>query len=58
MARERLLLTTDDMRRVLSRIAHEIVERNRGADDLVLIGLPTARWITVGSGRDTTCGRS
>ena len=27
------------MRRVISRIAHEVVERNRGAADLLLIGL-------------------
>ena len=39
MPRERLLLTTDDMRRVLSRMAHEIVERNHGADDIMLVGL-------------------
>ena len=39
LPRERLLLTTDDMRRVLSRMAHEIVERNHGADDIMLVGL-------------------
>jgi pyrimidine operon attenuation protein/uracil phosphoribosyltransferase len=31
----------DDLRRAHTRIAHEIVERNHGADDLVLIGLYT-----------------
>jgi pyrimidine operon attenuation protein/uracil phosphoribosyltransferase len=30
---------TDDLRRAFTRIAHEIVERNRGADDVVLVGL-------------------
>jgi pyrimidine operon attenuation protein/uracil phosphoribosyltransferase len=30
-----------DLRRAHTRIAHEIVERNRGADDVVLIGLYT-----------------
>lgn len=30
-----------DLRRALTRIAHEIVERNRGAGDLVLVGLYT-----------------
>jgi pyrimidine operon attenuation protein/uracil phosphoribosyltransferase len=30
-----------DLRRAHTRIAHEIVERNHGADDLVLIGLYT-----------------
>src|SRR5262249_37702763 len=31
----------DDLRRAVIRIAHEIVERNHGADDLVLVGLYT-----------------
>jgi pyrimidine operon attenuation protein / uracil phosphoribosyltransferase len=31
----------DDMRRALTRIAHEIVERNKGTDDLVLVGIRT-----------------
>ena len=31
----------DDLRRAYTRIAHEIVERNHGAGDLVLIGLYT-----------------
>src|SRR5262245_45846189 len=31
----------DDLRRAHTRIAHEIVERNHGADDLVLVGLHT-----------------
>ena len=29
----------EQIRRSLSRIAHEILERNRGADDLVLVGV-------------------
>ena len=39
LAEERLILSSDDMRRALVRIAHEIVERNRGTDDLLLVGL-------------------
>jgi len=35
------VLSADDLRRALTRIAHEIVERNRGADELVLVGLYT-----------------
>jgi pyrimidine operon attenuation protein/uracil phosphoribosyltransferase len=31
----------DDLRRALTRIAHEIVERNHGADDIVLVGMYT-----------------
>jgi pyrimidine operon attenuation protein / uracil phosphoribosyltransferase len=30
-----------DLKRAITRIAHEIVERNHGADDLVLVGLYT-----------------
>ncbi len=33
-------MTADDVRRALVRIAHEIVERNSGADALVLVGVP------------------
>ncbi|MHB8439773.1 MAG: bifunctional pyr operon transcriptional regulator/uracil phosphoribosyltransferase PyrR [Acidimicrobiales bacterium] len=35
------VLSADDVRRALVRIAHEIVERNRGIEDLVVIGLQT-----------------
>jgi len=35
------VLDADDLRRAHTRIAHEIVERNHGADRLVLIGLYT-----------------
>jgi pyrimidine operon attenuation protein/uracil phosphoribosyltransferase len=31
----------DDIRRALIRIAHEIVEANRGTDDLVIVGIRT-----------------
>jgi len=37
----RKLLSADDVRRAIARIAHEIVERNRGVDDLILVGLRT-----------------
>ncbi len=35
------VMNADDMRRAVTRIAHEIVERNHGVDDVVLIGLQT-----------------
>ena len=35
----KLLLDAEALDRTLSRIAHEIVERNKGVDDLVLIGI-------------------
>ncbi len=38
---DRLILDADDVRRALIRIAHEIVERNGGTDDLVLVGVRT-----------------
>ena len=36
-----IILSSDEMRRALTRIAHEIVERNRGADNLAIIGVHT-----------------
>ncbi len=38
---ENVILTEQDIRRTLTRIAHEIVESNRGFDDLILIGIRT-----------------
>jgi pyrimidine operon attenuation protein/uracil phosphoribosyltransferase len=38
---ERLILDADGVRRALTRIAHEIVERNGGTSDLVLVGIRT-----------------
>lgn len=35
------VLSKEDVRRAVTRIAHEIVERNHGADDLVVIGIQT-----------------
>lgn len=37
----RTVLQQADIERALTRIAHEIVESNRGADDLVILGIPT-----------------
>ena len=37
----REVLTTDDIQRALKRIAHEILEANKGSADLVLLGIPT-----------------
>ena len=39
-AGETLILDADGVRRALTRIAHEILERNRGSADLVLLGIP------------------
>ena len=37
----RVVLTEPEMGRALRRIAHEILEANKGARDLVLVGIPT-----------------
>jgi pyrimidine operon attenuation protein / uracil phosphoribosyltransferase len=37
----RTVMSEPDVSRALRRIAHEIVERNKGADDLLLLGIPT-----------------
>ncbi len=37
----RTVLQQADLERALTRIAHEILEANRGADDLILLGIPT-----------------
>ncbi|TAN45668.1 MAG: bifunctional pyr operon transcriptional regulator/uracil phosphoribosyltransferase PyrR [Nitrospirae bacterium] len=33
------LLNTKDFERIISRIAHEIIEKNKGTDDLCLVGI-------------------
>ena len=38
---EKEILSQDDIRRALTRIAHEILERHRGVDGLVLAGIRT-----------------
>jgi pyrimidine operon attenuation protein/uracil phosphoribosyltransferase len=40
-AADRTVLDEHDIARALTRIAHEILERNKGADDLVLLGIPS-----------------
>ncbi|HET7738286.1 MAG TPA: bifunctional pyr operon transcriptional regulator/uracil phosphoribosyltransferase PyrR [Tepidiformaceae bacterium] len=37
--RSEILLGTEEMGRTVRRLAHEIIENNRGADGLVLVGL-------------------
>lgn len=38
---KKVLMTSEDIRRVLARIAHEIIERNKGAQDIVFVGMYT-----------------
>ena len=37
----RTVLDADDIARALTRIAHEVIERTKGAGDVVLLGIPT-----------------
>lgn len=38
---ERVVLDAADISRVLTRLAHELVERTKGAQDVVIVGIPT-----------------
>lgn len=45
-ARRRMVLGADDIRRALTRIAHEIIERNHGLDTVMLLGIRSGGvWI-------------
>ena len=35
------VLSAPDLQRALKRIAHEILEKNRGSESIVLLGIPT-----------------
>lgn len=61
----RIVLQQADIARALTRISHEILESNRGPDDLVILGIPTrgvilaeriARLISDISGRPVASG--
>ena len=39
-----LILDAGDMRRTLGRMAHEILEANQGAEDLVVVGILRRGW--------------
>ena len=38
---KRTVLSSDDIRRAITRISHEILEQNRGSNNLLLLGIPT-----------------
>ena len=38
---KRTVLSSDDILRAITRISHEILEQNRGVDNLLLLGIPT-----------------
>ncbi|YAL81993.1 bifunctional pyr operon transcriptional regulator/uracil phosphoribosyltransferase PyrR [Dermacoccaceae bacterium W4C1] len=37
----RTVLSPDDIARAVRRMAHEVIEHNKGVDDLVVLGIPT-----------------
>jgi pyrimidine operon attenuation protein / uracil phosphoribosyltransferase len=41
MTRSRLTINAEEMNRAITRIAHEILEKNKGAEGLALIGIRT-----------------
>ena len=49
------VLGADDVRRAMTRMAHEIIERNHGLDGVVLVGLQTRRRV---AGRARSAPRS
>ena len=38
---KRTVLSSDDIRRAITRISNEVLEQNRGVDNLLLLGIPT-----------------
>lgn len=38
---KRTVLSADDLTRAITRISHEIVEANHGAENLIILGIPT-----------------
>jgi pyrimidine operon attenuation protein/uracil phosphoribosyltransferase len=52
----RTVLQQADIARALTRIAHEILESNRGSDDLVILGIPT-RGVTLARRLGATIAR-
>ena len=51
----RVVLDASDISRALTRIAHEILERNKGADDLILLGIPSTRCAARRTGSPPRC---
>lgn len=42
----RIILSREEIKRAIRRIAHEILERNKGAENLLILGIPT-RGVTL-----------
>ena len=57
----REVLNQADIARALTRIAHEILEGNKGADDLVVLGIPTRGVVLaerIGAALESISGQS
>jgi pyrimidine operon attenuation protein/uracil phosphoribosyltransferase len=55
MVAAKQVLGADDVRRAVTRIAHEIIERNRGLDGVVLIGIQQGGvWLADSLGAEIT----
>jgi pyrimidine operon attenuation protein/uracil phosphoribosyltransferase len=51
----KLVLSSDDVRRATTRMAHEIIERNQGLDGVTLIGIQTGGvWLAEALGSEIT----
>ena len=46
-----VLMDSEGIRRALTRISHEIVEKNKGVENLVIVGVPIAERIAAAIGR-------
>jgi pyrimidine operon attenuation protein / uracil phosphoribosyltransferase len=38
---EKIIMNSDDIRRTIARISHEVIERNRSIENIVLVGIHT-----------------
>ncbi len=43
---DKVIMSATDMRRALTRIAHEVLEKNHGCEDLIIVGIYT-RGVTI-----------
>ena len=52
------VLGPDDVRRAITRMAHEIIERNHGLDGVVLVGIqPGGVWLAEALGDEIAANR-
>jgi pyrimidine operon attenuation protein/uracil phosphoribosyltransferase len=52
----RIVLDADDVQRAITRMAHEVLERTHGGDDLLILGIPT-RGTTLANRLATRAGQ-